>query len=82
MAVCPPRTIGQVGVMHMAEGLEEGGEKDERVRVCAGINRGYCGNLQLWHRVGRAGKVVWVFSVPETAFSIDVDMGLSPPSPN
>ena len=44
------------------------------------INRGYCGNLELWQGCGTSGTRTsgWVFSVPETAFSIDMDMGLSP----
>jgi hypothetical protein len=36
-------------------------------------------NLHLWHSVGRAGKDLWVFSGPETAFSIDMDPVRLPP---
>ncbi len=43
-------------------------------------NRGYCGKLALWHCVGGAGQDLWVFSGPETAFSIDMDRVRLPPN--
>jgi len=79
MAVCPPRTIGQLRVMHMAGGLEGRG----RTNACGcvqnkpGVLREFA-LMAVWDE--RAKDLWWVFSVPETAFSIDMDMGLSPPS--
>jgi hypothetical protein len=35
-------------------------------------NRRYCGICSYGTGVGRAGKVLWVFSGPKTAFSIDM----------
>lgn len=32
-------------------------------------------NSHLWHSVGQAGKDLWVICSPETAFSIDMDLG-------
>ena len=66
MAVCSPRRLGRCRVTQMGVG-----ERGTRGR---GGGRAYgaakVGILRLWQGVGGAGKDLWVFSVPETAFSI------------
>jgi len=74
MAVWPPRRLARWRVQHMARasGDDRTGEKDEEQDDI--VKPGILRNLHLWHSVGRAGKVLWVFSGPETAFSIDMDL--------
>jgi hypothetical protein len=50
-----------------------GGDRTSEQQVDI-VKPGILRNLHLWHSVGRAGKVLWVFSGPETAFSIDMDL--------
>lgn len=57
-------------------GGRSGEKDDERDDI---VKPGILRNLQLWHSVGRAEKVLWVFSGPETAFSIDMDPVRLPP---
>jgi hypothetical protein len=79
MAVWPPRRLARCRVQRMARanGGDRTSEKDEQQ---VDIDKpGILRNLHLWHSVGRAGKVLWVFSGPETAFSIDMDPVHLPP---
>jgi hypothetical protein len=52
---------------------------DVRLSFLLIVKPGILRKLHLWHTVGRTGKVVWVFSAPETAFSIDMDPVHLPP---
>lgn len=65
-------TIGPVqGDAHGSGGAGDA-RKGNKGGGCGRHGAAKVGILRLWDSVGGAGKDLWVFSVPETAFSIDV----------